>query len=76
MPRGFFGGGGGGRILGRSIKKGALKFLLSFMAAGEKKGKLKCMLWGFVSGHFMWLGLDLFVKWMVAKEMARNISVG
>lgn len=62
--------------MGRSIKKGALKFLLSFMAGGEKKGKLKCMLLGFVSKHFTWLGLDSFVKWMMAKGMAGNISVG
>lgn len=52
VPGGFFGGWGcgGARILGRSIKKGALKFLPSFMAAGEIKRKLKCMLWVLCAG--------------------------
>lgn len=60
--------------MGRSIKKGALKFFLSFMAGGEKKGKLKCMLWGFVWKHFMWLGLGSFVKWMKAKGMVGKLG--
>lgn len=31
---------------------------------------------GFVSGHFTWLGLDSFVKWLMAKGKVGNISVG
>lgn len=74
MPRGFVGVVVG--FWGRSIKKGALKFLFSFMPGGGKRGKLKCMLLGFVSEHFMWLALDSFVKWMMAKVMVGNSSVG
>lgn len=58
VPRGVLWGSGGGRILGRSIKKGALKSLLSFMSGEGKRGKLKCMLLGVVSEHFTWLDLD------------------
>lgn len=41
--------------------------MLSFMAGGQKGGKLKCMLSWFVSECFVWLGLDSFVKCVAAK---------
>lgn len=64
VPREYLGvvvqGGGGGVILGRSIKKGALMLscLQSWLEERKKKNiNLKCMLLGFVEKHFMCIGL-------------------
>lgn len=71
-----FWGGGGGRVLGRSIKKGALKFLLSFMAGGEKKGKLKCMLWALCRGtSHGWVWIHLSSGWW-QKERLEIFQLG
>lgn len=62
--------------MGRSIKKGALKkSSLSFMIREKKEKKLKCMLLGFVSEHFMWFGIDSFFKSLLTKKMVETVKL-
>lgn len=74
MPRGVLGGGGGGRVLGRSIKKGALKSWLSLVVGGEKREKLKCMHLGSVFNCFVCLCFFSSVECVKATRMSGNIS--
>lgn len=68
-------------FFGRSIKKGTLKFLPLFVAAGKKRVKLKCLFWGFcvralhaVSSGFICQVLDghrlkYFSSWLNNREL-------